>query len=91
MAQRIFQFRHGRTNHTITAHAGLVIFAEFINAVGLFMLINNELSKPGSPHGYEPARFIEPLILMQHGGGLYLKLNRLSYDFFLRAGLKIMS
>ena len=73
MTQRVLPFKLESTNDTITAHAGLVMFGEFINAMGLSKLINNELPKPKSPRGYEPARFIKPLILMLHGGGRSLE------------------
>ena len=73
MAQRVLPFKLENTTDTITAHAGLVMFGEFIHAMELSRQINNVLPKPGSPRGYEPARFIEPLILMLNGGGRSLE------------------
>ncbi len=73
MAQRVLPFKLESTTDTITAHAGLVMFGEFIHAMGLSMLINDELPKPGSPRGYVPAKFIEPLVLTLHGGGRSLE------------------
>lgn len=73
MTQRVLPFKLESTNDTITAHAGLVMFGEFIKAMGLPMLINDKLPKPGSPRGYKPAKFIEPLILTLHGGGRSLE------------------
>ncbi len=85
MTQRVLPFKLECTNDTITAHAGLVMFGEFIHALGLPDLINRELPKPGSPRGYKPARFIEPLLLMLHGGGRSLEdLRQIKND----SGLK---
>ncbi len=73
MTQRVLPFKLESTTDTITAHAGLVMFGEFNHAVGLSMLINDELPKPGSPRGYKPAEFIESLVLTLHGGGRSLE------------------
>ena len=69
MTQRVLPFKLESTNDTITAHAGLIMFGEFIHAIGLCGHINTELPKPGSPRGYNPSTFIEPLVLTSHGGG----------------------
>lgn len=73
MSQRVLPFKLECTRDTISAHAGLVMFGEFIHAMSLPDHINNDLPKPGSPRGYEPTKFIEPLILMLHGGGRSLE------------------
>lgn len=73
MTQRVLPFKLECTNDTITAHAGLIIFGEFIHAMGLPLLIRDKLPKPGSPRGYSPFNFIESLVLMLHGGGRSLE------------------
>jgi hypothetical protein len=76
MTQRVLPFKLESTTDTITAHAGIVLFGEFISAMGLCQLINDQLPKPGSPRGYKPAKFIEPLVLTLHGGGRSLEDTR---------------
>ncbi|SHJ02237.1 hypothetical protein SAMN02745216_00935, partial [Desulfatibacillum alkenivorans DSM 16219] len=73
MTQTVLPFKLEVTNETITAHAGLVVFGEFVHGLGLNALVNRNLPKPGSGAGYAPSAFIEPLILMLHGGGRSLE------------------
>ena len=73
MPQRVLPFKLESTTDTITAHAGLAMFGEFIHATGLAGLVNRELPKPGSPRGYKPSEFIHPLLLTLHGGGRSLE------------------
>ncbi len=47
----------------------LACLANLSTLVRLGRRMNNELPEPGSPRGYEPARFIEPIVLTLHGGG----------------------
>ena len=90
MSQRVLPFKLECTNDTITAHAGLAIFGEFIHAMGLPGHLNSHLPKPGSPRGYQPTRFIEPLVLTLHGGGRSLEdIRQIKNDRGLRALLGI--
>lgn len=90
MTQRVLPFKLECTTDTITAHAGLILFGEFIHAMGLPVLIDNVLPKPGSPRGYRPAAFIEPLVLMLHGGGRSLEdIRQIKNDTGLQTLLNI--
>jgi len=90
MLQCVLPFKLETTNDKITPYAGLAIFGEFIHATGLLQQINNEMPAPGSNRGYQPSLFVEPLLLMLHGGGRSLEdLRKISTDSGLRELLKI--
>jgi hypothetical protein len=55
------------TKDTITLHAGL--FGEFLHALKFPGLLDETLPGPGSGAGYDPSRFVLPLLLMLQGGG----------------------
>jgi hypothetical protein len=42
-------------------------------ALRLPRVIDEELPRPGSGHGYKPSQFVLSLILMFHGGGKKLE------------------
>ncbi len=69
MLQRVLPFKLEITNDKITPHAGLLLFGEFLHAMNIPAEINSNLPKPGSGRGYAPSQFVEPLLLMLHGGG----------------------
>lgn len=90
MHQRVLPFKLESTSATITAHAGLVLFGEFIHAMGLPSLVNTELPKPGSPRGYDPAKFVHPLVLTLNGGGRSLEdIRQIKNDTGLQDLLRI--
>lgn len=90
VAQSVLPFKLEITRDEITPHAGLAVFGEFIHAMGLPALIERELPGPGSGAGYRPWRFVEPLILMLHGGGRCLEdLRQIRMDTGLREILRI--
>lgn len=92
MLQSVLPFKLETTNDKITPYAGLALFGEFIHATGLIQQINNEMPAPGSNRGYQPSLFVEPLLLMLHGGGRSLEdLRKISTDGGLRELLKIKS
>lgn len=92
MTQRVLPFKIESTKDTITAHAGLSLFGEFIQAMDLRNNVNKKLPKPGSPRGYRASEFIEPLILMLHGGGRSLEdVRQIRKDRGLQELLKIDS
>lgn len=90
MPQRVLPYKLETTKDKITPHAGLIVFGEFVHAMNIPGAINNDLPKPGSPRGYDPAKFIEPLLLMLHGGGRSLEdLRKIRSDVGLREILGI--
>ena len=90
MLQRVLPFKLETTKERITPHAGLAIFGEFIHATGIIPQLNRELPSPGSNRGYQPALFVEPLLLMLNGGGRSLEdLRKIKADKGLRELLQI--
>jgi len=73
MTQTVLPFKLGITDEKITAHAGLAIFGEFVHATGILNEVDKTLKGPGSGAGYKPSRYVEPIMLMLHGGGRTLE------------------
>lgn len=73
MTQSILPFKLETTSERITPHGGLSLFGEFLHAMDVPGQINRSLPQPGSGAGYAPAQFVEPLLLMRHGGGRTLE------------------
>ena len=48
MTQTVLPFELEVTDETITAHAGLALFGEFVHSLGMNALVNRNLPKPGS-------------------------------------------
>lgn len=90
MPQRVLPFKLETTQDEITPHAGLALFGEYVHAMNIPNEVNNKLPKPGSGRGYQPAQFIEPLVLMLHGGGRSLEdLRKIKMDTGLRRILNL--
>lgn len=90
MTQIFLPFKLETTNDETTAHAGLALFGEFIRSLNLLNDIDRLLPKPGSAVGYSPSEFINPLILMLHGGGKTLEdLRQIRLDTALQIILGI--
>ena len=71
--QTVLPFKLSSTSEQLTAHAGLVLFGEFCAAMKLSDQINRYLPAPGSAKGFQPAIYVQALILMLHGGGRSLE------------------
>ena len=69
----MLSFKLGITEEKITAHAGLAVFGEFVHATGILTEVDKALKGPGSGAGYKPSRYVEPVMLMLHGGGRTLE------------------
>lgn len=65
----MLDFKLSRTDELITSQAGLASVAEFCHAIDLAGQVRRHLPQPGSARGYEPYRFVLPLILTMIGGG----------------------
>ena len=90
VAQRLLPFKLEITKDEITSHAGLAIFGEFIHAMGVPGLVDRKIPGPGSGAGYRPFQFIEPLLLMLHGGGRSLEdIRQIRMDTGLRDVLRM--
>jgi hypothetical protein len=67
--QTVFSFKLERTWERVTARSGLVLFGEFVEAMGVRSLVSRHLPKPGSGRGFEPMRYVGSLSMMLYGGG----------------------
>ena len=85
VTQTVLPFKLGITTDAITAHAGLVLFGEFLHALRLPRALDEALPGPGSGVGYQPSQFVVPLLLMLQGGGRTLEdLRQVREDGALR-------
>jgi hypothetical protein len=90
LSQTVLPFKLDTTPDTITAHAGLVLFGEYLHALGLPALLDRELPGPLNPKGYLPSAYGVPLVLMLQGGGRSLEdLRMLRADEGLRSLLNL--
>jgi hypothetical protein len=67
--QTVLPFKLKRTEERVTARSGLVLYGEFMGAMGVGSLIERHMPKPGSGRGFEAVRYILPLSMMLYGGG----------------------
>ena len=72
-SQTVLPFKLTASDESLTAHAGLVLFDEYLGAMGIAGLINHELPGAGSAAGYDPSAHVAPLVLMLAGGGRTLE------------------
>lgn len=85
VTQTVLPFKLGIGKDTVTPHAGLALFGEFMHGLDLPGLVDRALPGPGSGAGYDPSRFVLPLVLMLHGGGRSLEdLRQIREDEGLR-------
>lgn len=90
LRETIGSFKITSTSDRLSAHAGLALFGEFVEAMKLSEQANRHLPAPGSARGYAPGVYVQPLILMLHGGGRSLEdLRMLSADEALQDLLKM--
>jgi hypothetical protein len=63
----ILPFKLQSTQDTITAHAGLVLFGEYLYALGLPDHLDRALPGPSNAVGYRPSAHGVSLVLMLQG------------------------
>ena len=69
MAQTLLNFSIASTEERLTSRSGEIVFGEYLKAIGVDKLCERYLPQPQSNRGYAPFNFIQPLLLMMHGGG----------------------
>jgi hypothetical protein len=90
LAQTVLPFKLDTTPDTLTAQAGLVLFGEYLHAMGLPGSFDRELPGPLNPVGYQPSAYGVSLVLMLQGGGRSLEdLRMLRADEGLRSLLSL--
>ena len=67
--QTVLPFKLERTEEGITARSGLVVYAEFMRAMGVDRLLDRHMPRPGSGRGFAARDYIKPLSMMLYGGG----------------------
>lgn len=90
LTQTVLPFKVGATEEMLTANAGLVLFGEFAQGLGLHRWLEQEMPLPGSGRGYEAVAYVRPLVLMLAGGGRSLEdVRTLKGDTALTTLLKL--
>ena len=90
LTQTVLPFKIEATEELLTANAGLMLFGEFTQGLGLTRWLTQEMPKPGSGRGYEAVSYVTPLILMLTTGGRRLvDLRTLKNDEALAQPLKL--
>jgi len=90
VSQRVLPFKLESTRDTITAQAGLILFGEYLHAMGLPSHLDRELPGPLNCVGYKPSAYGVSLVLMLQGGGRSLEdLRILRADEGLRTLLNL--
>jgi len=60
MPQTVLPFKLEPTDEQLTAHDGLVLFGEFLQAMNVPRQLNAALPEPGSRIGYHPPNLSSP-------------------------------
>jgi len=90
MTQTILKFDIASTDERLTSHSGEIVFGEYLKAIRLDKLCDRYLPQPKSNRGFAPFSFIQPLLLMLHGGGHSLDdLRMIQDDMAMREVLNI--
>ncbi len=90
VTQTVLPFKLESTDEVLTAHAGLALLGEFAKGIGLPQWVASAFERPGSVVGYPPWEYLQPLLLMLHGGGRSLEdLRMLREDRGLLDLLKV--
>ncbi len=81
----VLPYKLDKTDDTITPLAGLALFGEFLEAIGLEEKVGRAFPSPGSARGYRAWEYVRSLLLMLHGGGRTLEdLRKVAEDEGLR-------
>lgn len=67
--QTVMPFKLKRTEEKITPRSGLVLYAEFMKAMGVDEMLSTYFPRPGSGRGYEASDYVKPISLVLYGGG----------------------
>ena len=67
--QTVLPFKLERAEGRITARSGLVLYGEFMKAMGVEALVDRHIPRPGSGRGFGAASYIKALSMALYGGG----------------------
>ena len=86
----ILPYKVDTTSTLLTPRAGLLALLELMKRLNLSACVDKHFPHPKSNRGFKPSRYVQTLMLMQHGGGMHLDDVRLiKEDQGLRAVLSI--
>ena len=79
--ETVLPFKLAITDEMLTPFSGLALFGEFLRAAGLDTEVGRAFPAPGSAKGYTAWEYVQPLLLMLHGGGRALEdLRKIGTD-----------
>jgi len=67
--QTVLPFKLERTEERVTARSGLVLYGEFMRAMGVEALVDRHIPRPGSGRGFGAMSYIKALSMALYGGG----------------------
>ena len=67
--QTVMPFKLKRTEEKLTPRSGLVLYAEFMKAMGVDEMLSTYFPRPGSGRGYEASDYVKSISLVLYGGG----------------------
>ena len=67
--QTVMPFKLKRTEERMTPRSGLVLYAEFMRAMGVDEMLSAHFPRPGSGRGYGASDYVKPISLVLYGGG----------------------
>ena len=88
--QTVMPFKLERTQERVTARSGLVLYGEFMRAMGVEALIERHMPKPGSGRGFRATSYIKPVSMALYGGGETIEdIREIKGDNSLREVLEL--
>lgn len=73
VSQTVLPFKLETTQDTITAPAGLIVFGEYLQAMGWPSQLDRALPGPLNPVGDQPSAYGVSRVLLRQGGGRSLE------------------
>ena len=88
--QTVLPFKLERTEEKVTARSGLVLYAEFMKAIGLEELVDRHMPRAESGRGFKAICYIRPLSMMLYGGGEAIEeVREIREDHPLREAIEL--
>lgn len=67
--QTVMPFKLKRAEERMTPRSGLVLYAEFMKAMGVDEMLSTHFPRSGSGRGYGASDYVKPISLVLYGGG----------------------
>lgn len=72
----VLDFKLKKSENKITARSGLSLFTEFLHAIKAPSIVNSNMPKTLSNHGFDAWSYVHPTLLTLYGGGETIADNR---------------